>query len=281
MIHFTEQEIDSMILEDVPFIDLTSSILKLHEKTGTITYRAREDLTVSGTELSARLMSKFNLRVEKLTSSGTFCLKGAILLEASGDAYNLHRAWKVCVNLIEHMSGIASQTAQFMKIVRDINPLINVVTTRKSMPGNKKAVVAAIMDGGALPHRLGLSETILIFDQHYTFFGGLAGFLTVFKDVRHEMKEKKITIEVKSIDDAIVCAGKGFDILQIDKMPPDELTRLIRETKKIQPDLLIAAAGGININNAPSYAKTGADILVLSSLYHAMPADIGVTITPV
>lgn len=279
MVFFTDNEIDSMIEEDVPYIDLTSNILGLDKMKGTITYTARENLTVSGTEISARIMEKLKLDTISYIPSGTICEKGTILMSASGSAYDLHRAWKICVNLLEHMSGITTKTRQFIEKVHLVNQNINVVTTRKSMPGNKKAVIAAIMAGGALPHRLGLSETILIFDEHYKFFGGLRNFCKIFPSFKKDMQEKKIAIEVKNSEDALLCAESGFDIIQIDKMPANILSITTKQIKKINPYCKIAATGGINLHNAEEYAAAGVDILVLSSLYHAGPADIGVCIT--
>lgn len=94
------------------------------------------------------------------------------------------------------------------------------------------------------------------------------------------MPGKKITLEVENEEEAIIAVKSGIDIIQIDKMPPEELKKLIKKIRLVNSAARIAAAGGINGNNAADYAATGADILVLSSVYSGPPSDIGVRIFP-
>ncbi|MEN6623446.1 MAG: ModD protein, partial [Smithella sp.] len=128
--------------------------------------------------------------------------------------------------------------------------------------------------------RLGLSETILVFKQHTDFFGGLANFLKTIPQLCAKAKETKIIIEAESLAEAVQIAKAGADVVQVDKMNPDELTSLVKELRTINPIIKISAAGGINETNIAQYAATGVDIIVLSSVYFGKPADMSVRIIP-
>jgi molybdenum transport protein len=156
-----------------------------------------------------------------------------------------------------------------------------VATTRKSFPGTKKIVIKAIRAGGALPHRLGLSETVLVFKQHTVFMGGLDEFLKGIHGLRGRAPETKIIVEAETAREALQIARAGADVVQVDKLDPGQLMKLVREIRSAKPAVKISAAGGINEDNAAQYAAAGADIIVLSSVYFGKPADIGVQILPV
>jgi molybdenum transport protein len=202
-------------------------------------------------------------------------------LEVQGTAEVLHSGWKAALNLLEYASGVASRTARIVKAVRTINPNITVVTTRKSFPGTKKIVIKAILAGGALPHRLGLSETILVFKQHTAFMGCLEEFLKTIPNLHAIAKEAKIIVEADNVGEALQITQAGPDVVQVDKVKPDELAQLVKEIRLTNPAVKISAAGGINEANVAQYAATGVDIIVLSSVYFGKPADIGARIIPV
>ena len=155
------------------------------------------------------------------------------------------------------------------------------VTTRKAFPGTKQISIKAIMAGGALPHRLGLSETLLVFTQHTAFLGGLESFLGTISALRCQARETKIIVEADNSTEALLVALSGADIVQLDKVAPAELADTVSAIREANPNILISAAGGINETNAAEYAATGIDIIVLSSVYFGKPADIGVIIQPV
>ena len=167
-----------------------------------------------------------------------------------------------------------------VRAARLVNPGIMVGATRKSFPGTKKIVVKAVMAGGALPHRLGLSETILVFRQHTVFAGGLEKFLQTLPDLRARAKETKVVVEAENFVEALQIAQAGADVVQIDKLGPDELAAAVKEIRSANPHIKISAAGGINEDNIARYAATGVDIIVLSSVYFGKPADIGAAILP-
>ncbi len=276
-----DTEIERFLEEDLPYGDLTTHLLGIGQKRGEICFTTRHDTTLCCTEEAARLLEKCGCRVTLQTSSGTRLPAKQTFLRAEGAAQALHAGWKVAVNLLEYGSGIATRTARIVTAAREINPCIAVLTTRKTFPGTKKIAIKAICAGGALPHRLGLSETVLVFKQHTAFMGGLEPFLRHLKTLKREALETRIIVEADSPEEALLIAQSGVDLVQVDKLPPDQLKALVEQIRQINPAVKVSAAGGINEQNAAEYAATGVDILVLSSVYFGKPADIGATIVAV
>lgn len=275
-----DNDIDRFIEEDVPYGDLTTSLLGIGALQGKMTFTARNKTVVCGTEEAARVLEKCGAEVTCRLQSGTAVEPGVAILSAGGYAESLHAGWKVALNILEYASGIATGTRNIVNLARAVNPGVSIVTTRKSFPGTKKVVIKAIMAGGALPHRLGLSESILVFRQHTAFCGGLDGFLETIASLKAKAPEHKIIVEAESAEDAMKIAAAGVDIIQLDKFPVDKLSLLVQQIHKEAPGVKISVAGGINEENAADYAAAGVDIIVLSAVYFGTPSDIGVIIHP-
>ena len=275
-----DRDIERFIEEDVPFGDLTTSLLGIGSLKGEITFATRHSTALCCTEEAASVLEQCGATVTYCIESGSVVEAGVTILTATGPASSLHAGWKVAMNLLEYASGIATRTRTIVTRAREINPRISVVSTRKSFPGTKKIALKAIMAGGALPHRIGLSDSILVFKQHTVFMGGLDSFLETFAELKAKAPEHTIIVEAESAGEALKIARAGVDVVQIDKLTPDELSIVVKEIRLARPGIIISAAGGINAENAAAYAETGVDILVLSSVYFGKPADIGVIIHP-
>lgn len=129
-------------------------------------------------------------------------------------------------------------------------------------------------------HRLGLSETVLVFPEHCAFLGDAPLAETVAR-LRRGAPEKKLVIEVNSIESAIVAATAGFDVIQAEKFTPAEIADLVaRVACMARPKPVIAVAGGIHARNVAAYGLAGADVVVTSAPYLARPRDVQVQIRP-
>ncbi|MDD2273091.1 MAG: ModD protein [Desulfuromonadaceae bacterium] len=272
--------IERFIDEDVPYGDLTTHLLGIGDRPGRIVFSTREETILCGTEEAARVLQKCGATLTSCTPSGTKLAAGVEFLSAEGSAQALHAGWKVSLNLLEYASGIASRTGRIVAACHAINPALTVVATRKSFPGTKRIAIKAITAGGALPHRLGLSETVLVFKQHTAFFGGLEPFIGMVAELKSQAHETKINVEADTCEEALLVARSGADIVQLDKIAPAELTATVAAIRAANPNILISAAGGINEINAADYAATGIDIIVLSSVYFGKPSDIKAAIIP-
>ena len=278
--YLSDELLDRLIAEDVPYFDLTTHLMGIGEETGAMRYFTREEAVLCGTEEAVRILQKLGLTVLSARPSGTLLQPGEVFLEAEGSARSLHTGWRVCQNLVDSCSGIATRTRKMVDLVHAVNPHVAVASTRKSFPGAKALSTKAVLCGGAMPHRLGLSETVLVFRQHMAFMGGFEGFLAAIPSFRSRLCEKKLIVEVDSIEEGITLCRAGVDGLQFDKMPPKTLSEGIPHLREIAPAVTVFAAGGIHEGNAARYAATGADVLVTTSLFSAKPIDVGVRIEP-
>ncbi len=271
-------EIEALIKEDVPYLDLTTTLLNLHKTDGIMNFYAREEMRLSCIEEACRVIKMCGGSIECSLETGVDVRANKVILKARGGINSLLSSWKVAQNLIEYQSAIATKTRDLVQKAKAINPKVEILTTRKSVPLTKKFSIKSILAGGAYPHRLGLSETILIFLEHMNLYGGVAKLLSEFETIKEKAVEKKVGIELKEIDFAIEFAKKGVDIIQFDKLEIEEVFHIVQLLKDINPNIKILVAGGINLENVEQYAKTKVDGIVLSSIYFAKPKDVRVEI---
>ncbi len=275
----SEAEIDRIIAEDVPYIDLTTYVLAIGELPGSMEYFTREPCVLCGTEEAARVAKRLGCTVASSLPSGTELEAGDSFMVLEGTAEQLHAAWKVCLNLFDHLSAVATKTHAMVEVAHKANPACEILTTRKSMPGIKSLLTKAVLTGGAFPHRLGLSETVLVFEQHRAFLGGFEGFVKALPEIRTKVVEKKLLVEATA-EEALVLARAGVDGVQLDKVSVGEIPGLLAELKAIDPRLTVIAAGGINPGNVAAYAATGVDALVTTAPFTAKPVDMSVRMLP-
>lgn len=275
--HIPDEEIGRFLHEDCRYGDLTSALLEIGSKLGRITFTTRHQTVACCTEEAARLFERLGCIVMAFESSGNVLVEGTPLLEARGQAGSLHMGWKAALNLLEAASGIATRTHVLVRDARTVAPTVEVVATRKVFPGTKAVATKAVYAGGGLPHRLGLSESVLVFAQHLAFLGDEQELWDRLPSIRERAKEKKIVVEVTDERSALAAAAAGADIIQVDKLGPEELSALVGALRSAAPRVVVAAAGGINLENVRVYAASGVDLLVTSAMYWGKPADIGVT----
>lgn len=271
----------ALLQEDVPYFDLTTHALGIGDRPATIRFTTRDRVCLGGSEMAAQVLKSVGAEVTLALATGDRLEAGVTVLAAQGSARSLHTAWKTAQNILEYACGVATLTDRMVRAATDANPDAMLYTTRKHVPGTKAIAIDAILAAGAYPHRLGLSETVLIFEQHLNFVGGIEGLVSRLPQLKRQVKEKKIIVELKQPDDAVPLAKAGVDGIQFDKLKPKALSAAIARLKSEFPHLLILAAGGIQFSNIADYAATGADGLVSTAPYYANPADIGVSLEPI
>ncbi len=280
MVVFPEARIDYFISEDVPYLDLTSEVLGVADQAGEMEYYTREECVLAGADVVRRIARNLGCEVVAVRFDGDRIAAGESFMTLRGPASALHQVWKVGLNTFDHLSAVATKTRQMVDAAHEANPRCEILTTRKSMPGAKDLLTAAVRAGGAWPHRLGLSETVLVFDHHIAFLGGFDAFVERLPEVKRRCVEKKLFVEAGE-EQARILARAGVDGIQFDKVPVERLASLVEGLRAIDPHLTLIAAGGINPGNAAAYAATGVDGLATTAPFSAKPLDMSVRMRPV
>ncbi|MGN0072583.1 MAG: ModD protein [Coriobacteriales bacterium] len=274
--YIPDSYIDELIASDIPSgIDLTSHVLGIGAQPGRIEYYTRNAAVLCGTEEARRIYQRFGCEVVAALPSGSVLEPGDAFMTVEGPAEGLHMGWKICLNIFEYYSALATKARQMVDAVHTVNPRCEVLTTRKLMPGTKPLDVKALTVGGAFPHRLGLSETVLVFEHHLTFYGGLDTFIEDLPQIKAKVCEKKLFVEAGA-QDALRLVEAGVDGVQLDKVPAAQLAELLPLLKAANPRVTVIAAGGVNLSNAAEYAATGVDGLATTCLHFAKPLDMSV-----
>lgn len=277
-VFFPDRILDDWVEEDVPYIDLSTWALGIAAEPGRIEFRARSAMVVCAADLAARLAARLGATPEMWLPDGERVEAGALLCSATGEAAALHAAWKQCANILEYAGGVATRTRDLVDRIQAVAPRCSLAATRKHLPGARRLLAKAVLAGGGLPHRLGLSETVLVFDRHRAFSDAAPA--EMLAGLRRSAPEKTILVEAASLAEALPWLDAGVDGVQFDKLPPGELAAACREARRRLPRALIVATGGITPANAADYAACGADVVSTSSVYHGQPADVAATIAP-
>lgn len=266
--------------DDCPYSDPTTEGLGIADRLARATLTARQDMIVCASEDAARMFELSGASARVVVGSGIRAAPGTLLLEAEGSAASLHRTYKMAQTLMEVLSGIATGARVIVDAARSVNPNCRVACTRKHMPGMKQWALRAIEVGGAVPHRLGLSDYVLVFEEHRTLLDNAVPLSEHFARLKAHAPERRLAVEATTTEEAVAFAQAGAEIIQVDKMTPEQVAATASALTALMPRPLLAAAGGVNAANAAAYAAAGADLLVTSSPYQAPPRDVKVRIVP-
>jgi molybdenum transport protein len=277
MFYVPNSFLESLLREDVPYGDATAEGLGISDRQGMIECYPKADGFVCGIDLAARLFEAVGLEVLLQEKNGTYPA-GHTVLRVQGDAGRIHAAYKTAQNIMEYCSGIGNRVLSVLQPAREENPRVQVAVTRKHFPGTKILSLYSALSAGAVVHRAGLSESLLIFDQHRVFCRDFAADLAALKV---KEPEKKVAVEVESPEEGLKYVRLGADIIQCERFSLQDLKDFSRAAKMLNPSLVINAAGGVNSANAREYAASGADVLVTSWVYFGKPFDIKMKISSV
>ncbi|MBC7103310.1 MAG: ModD protein [Parvibaculum sp.] len=274
-------EIERLLDEDTRFGDMTTRALGIGDAPARMTFTARRQLVLCGSDEAARLLSALGASVSAVERFGTHCDKGTPLLEATRPAAVLHAGWKAAQILVEWASGIATLTDEIVTAVRAVAPKVAVLCTRKSIPFTRQLSLKAVIAGGGGIHWLGLSDTVMLFPEHRALMGSMTELRDSISRLRERLPERAIMAEVTSEADAVKAAEAEADVIQLEKFSVDAVRRVAQQIEKRSDGRpIIAAAGGINVQNATEYALSGADTLITSAPFYAVPLDVQVCIEP-
>ena len=265
-IFLIDQDIQNWLKEDLPYWDLTTSLLPEKQAEGKIL--SKQEGVVAGLFIIKRIFQFVGAECKPLVEEGTYVEKGVQIASISGTFQSLLQAERTALNILGRMSGIATQTFKMVKIAKEGNPSLRISGTRKVVPGLSKYDKYAIITGGGDTHRFNLSDMILLKENH------LAGFESITEAIQKAKEKtsfsKKIEVEVQDEKQAIIAAKANADIIMLDNFSPEEVKISIPKIKEFNPEVLIELSGNITMENLHEYALKGVDIISSGSLTHTV-----------
>jgi len=194
---------------------------------------------------------------------------GTLLASIEGNAHALLRMERTMLNLIQHASGIATLTAQFVQEVAGYSCAI--LDTRKTLPGLRAIQKYAVRTGGGKNHRFDLKERILIKNNHLSILGRSTEnpISAAIENARLKSQGIAIEVEINSLDMLQAALDAKPDAILLDNMPPESVAEAVR---RAQRTVYLEASGGITLSNVRTYAQTGVDAVSIGALTHSAPA---------
>lgn len=266
--------IKAALKEDIGKGDITTNALvdKLASSKASIT--AKEDCVVCGLEIAEWAMSQvdYSVRFKPNCNDGSAVGIGKELVFLEGHTASILRCERTMLNFISFLSGIATQTRQFVEKAKSFG--VKIMDTRKTLPLLRYLEKYAVSTGGGINHRMGLYDQVLIKDNHIKVAGASLKELAATARKRN-LRGTKIEIEVATIEEFNDALSGKPDIIMLDNMRPQDVMACveIRRMSKIKPFLEVS--GGITIDNVESYAKTKVDMISVGFLTSTIkPIDL-------
>lgn len=253
--------------EDIGTGDLTSEALIPEDAVTTGLIHAKDTGILCGVEVARRVFELLDPSLEftALAKDGDTLEYGTKIAEIKGSARSVLTGERLALNLLQHMSGVATQTKQLADIAKPYGT--RVVDTRKTTPGLRQLEKYAVRVGGGHNHRLGLYDAILIKDNHIAVAGGVKEALARAKAYASHMT--KIEIEVESLEQAKEAVAGGADVIMLDNMAPEAMKECVA---MIDHRAVVEASGGINAGNLAAAAAAGVDVISVGALTHSVKA---------
>lgn len=258
--------------EDIGHGDITSNAVIPDHMTGKYQFRAREKLTVSGGLFIAAIFEMLDpaVKVQVLVEEGRSVEAGAVLAEVEGPVKAILAGERVALNLLQHLSGIATQTQAYVKAIEGTSAKI--VDTRKTLPGWRELQKYAVRCGGGHNHRMGLYDGVLIKDNHIAIAGSVHAAVQAAKQTVPVMT--RVEVECDTFAQVEEGIAAGADIILLDNMDIPTLKRSVDAAKA--KSITTEASGNVTLETVRAIAQTGVDVISIGRLTHSVRAvDIG------
>ncbi len=230
---------------------------------------AREPGVVAGLDVAGRVFKMVGpIDVTLHTRDGQAITAGEVLLSAQGPTRDLLTAERTALNLLTHLSGIATATQRWAQVLGPDGPRVR--DTRKTLPGLRALQKYAVRCGGGVNHRMSLSDAALIKDNHVVAAGGVAA---AFRAVREQFPGVAVEVEVDSLEQLTEVLEAGADLVLLDNFTADQMRQAVELTGG---RARLEASGGLTFDNAAEVATTGVDYVAVGALTHSVKVlDIG------
>ncbi len=263
------------LAEDVGAGDITTNSIVGQSDRARGTFLAKSPLTLAGIDVALEAFAQLDKNVTSTFHhhDGDDCASGAVIGEVVGSARALLSAERTALNFLQHLSGVATLTRQF---VRAGGGNITILDTRKTTPTFRALEKYAVRTGGGTNHRMSLDDGVLIKDNHIRVAKGIAN---AVKQVRAWGSTHQVEVEVTTLEEVDAALEARAEILLLDNMTDDVIREAVRRCRgRAKTEI----SGGVTLDRIPVLAATGADYVSSGALTHSAPAvDISFEIEPV
>lgn len=267
------QFIKTALDEDVGRGDLTSLATIPADQTLSAAMVARENMVIAGMFLAAEIIKTCDplARIEVIAADGLEVVANSVILKVTGNAQKLLTAERTALNILQHLSGIATLTRLYVRRIEHRD--CRLLDTRKTIPGLRKLAKYATRMGGAMNHRMRLDDGVLIKDNHIARIGSIKAAIAAAKAYDTAASTIGITVECDTLDQASDAVEAGADRLLLDNMSNDQLRAAV---EKYKGRVKLEASGGVTLDTIRQIAETGVDYISVGRITQSAPAvDIG------
>ena len=264
---YVEELIKRALTEDINYCDVTTDYLIPAGQEGEGRLMAKADGIVCGTEAAAMVFKMLDpeTEIEILKNDGERVVYGEDIMKLRGRTAVLLKGERTALNLIQHMSGIATAAGKYAEIVKGTRAVI--ADTRKTLPGLRPLQKYAVSCGGGKNHRYNLSDAAMLKDNHIDAAGGITAAVTALRSKIGHMT--KIEVETRNLDELKEALAVGADVIMLDNMSPE----LMKEAVEITAGrAVLEASGGITDETLRAVAESGVDIISVGALTHSVKA---------
>ena len=271
---YIDDIIKTALLEDVNYIDTTADYL-LEDERSTGRFLAKADGVLCGLDVAERVFTLIDpsITFQKFKKDGDRLEKGEVFATVTGLTSVLLKGERTALNLLQHMSGIATATAQAVELVKGTRAMIT--DTRKTLPGLRPLQKYAVVCGGGRNHRFNLSDGAMLKDNHIDAAGGITPAVEKLRGRLGHMV--KLEVETRTLEEVAEALSCGVEVIMLDNMDCDTMRRAVEMTAG---RALLEASGGITAETLRQVAETGVDIISIGALTHSVKAfDISMKIS--
>jgi nicotinate-nucleotide pyrophosphorylase (carboxylating) len=258
------------LAEDIGTGDVTALATVPEDATASATMLAKQAGVIFGLGVAQAVFKRVDANVDfhSLVEDGTPVEAGTKIATIEGRARSILLAERVALNFIQRLSGVATISAAYVDAIEGSGARI--VDTRKTTPGMRVLEKRAVAAGGAHNHRFGLSDGVLIKDNHLAAIGGPDRITKAVEQARRSAPHTlRIEIEVTTVEEAREALDACADIIMLDNMSIEEMTEAVR---LIDGRAIVEASGGITLENVAQIAQTGVDLISIGALTHSAPS---------
>jgi nicotinate-nucleotide pyrophosphorylase (carboxylating) len=276
-----DKVLEGFLDEDVGHGDITTQALVHSDRRAVGRVVCKQRAVIAGIVESIALLKLVDCDGKSKVKDGQEVQSGTMVLEVNGPGSGLLKVERTLLNLLSHMSGVATATAELVAIVKKNGSTARIACTRKTLPGLRYFEKRAVELGGGDTHRLRLDDAVLIKDNHLELTGSIKD--AVLRAKAKASFTKKVEVEVMRPDQVVEAAKAGADIILLDNMTPRQVKNSLSllEGKQVRGHILIEVSGGITRENLASYAIDGVDVISVGSITNSAKAiDMSLTIHP-